>query len=539
MSKITRVAAQIFGSTASTNQIAKYGSLAASAPVRYDGTTALANVATIQSLSNWLQGWFAGVEGASSPAIEDLNAYCFVIAYQIAYCLQEGVPEWDSSTTYYIGSVANDSYGNLYVSLTDNNLNHALTNTTHWRGSISTSGSSAGATAVGGATAIPVPSNSFNSDIYVQGNGTGWALQTAASAKTWVSVDWSPELSLFAAVALDVSTSNIMTSPDGITWTTRTNPSSQGCYGVAWSPYLELFAATTFVSPNSGFITSPDGITWTNRTTADASNNVYASIIWAQELKLFISLSNKVSTNVIQTSVDGSTWVNQTTPAVVSSSLQSLAWSKELGIVLAIGLTGQILYSKDGVNWKNVASASNAIASQVIWSSALKIFVAVNNSSINYSYDGFVWTNVAIGGSPGLAAISFSEQLGLFVTLGTTTTGYSSPDGINWTAFTIGQTNNWPSITFAPATNKFVAVGETGSSRAMTYLSPAITASPSIQAGTIQGQRITVIGSSDLLPVILNNGSGIALRSYSQTSLKKNNTLKFIWDNAQALWIQG
>lgn len=148
MAKILRKAAQIFGSTASTAQIAKFGSLAASAPVTYSGATA--DPDNIQSLANWLQGWFAGVEGASSPAIEDLNAYCYTMAYQVAYQMQTGVPEWNSATTYYIGSVVNDGLGNLFVSLVDANLNVSTNNTTNWlqmtsAGSLPTISSSSGA----------------------------------------------------------------------------------------------------------------------------------------------------------------------------------------------------------------------------------------------------------------------------------------------------------------------------------------------------------------------------------------------------------
>lgn len=130
MAKLTRKTASIFGSTASVNQIAKFGSLAAASPVLYSGATA--DAATIQSLSNWLQGWFGAVEAGNSPAIEDMNAFCFVMAYQIAYQMQEGIPEWDSATIYYKGSLANDGGGNIYVSIADNNTNHILTNASFW-----------------------------------------------------------------------------------------------------------------------------------------------------------------------------------------------------------------------------------------------------------------------------------------------------------------------------------------------------------------------------------------------------------------------
>lgn len=127
MAKITRKAAKVFGSTAGFHQISQFGSLAAASPAY---TT---DPDVIQALSNYLAGWFSGVLGANSPAIEDMNALCYLFAYQIAYGLQTGIAEWNSTTPYFIGSVVNDTFGNLYGSITDNNTGNAVTDTTNWR----------------------------------------------------------------------------------------------------------------------------------------------------------------------------------------------------------------------------------------------------------------------------------------------------------------------------------------------------------------------------------------------------------------------
>ena len=134
MAKITRATQKLFASTAGANQIAEYGSSAASGFVggsTYDGSTI--TPAIVQTLSNYLEGWFAAVDGSFNPNIEDMNALQWLFSRQIAYILQNGVAEWDSATTYYIGSFATDGTGGLYYSLTDANLNQALTVTTQWR----------------------------------------------------------------------------------------------------------------------------------------------------------------------------------------------------------------------------------------------------------------------------------------------------------------------------------------------------------------------------------------------------------------------
>lgn len=127
MAKITRVVAKIFGSGAGVNQIAQFGSLFAGAPAF---TT---DPVQVQNLSNWLTGWFAAAIGGNSPAIEDMNAVMYVYAYQLAYLMQAGVAEWDATTTYYTGSLVNDGSGAIYVSRTDGNINHLVSDATYWK----------------------------------------------------------------------------------------------------------------------------------------------------------------------------------------------------------------------------------------------------------------------------------------------------------------------------------------------------------------------------------------------------------------------
>ncbi len=127
MTKIARKTQKIFGSTAGASQIAQIGSLAAAAPVFSTDPD------TIQALSNYLTGWFSVVIGSNSPAIEDMNALCFLFARQLAYLFQSGVAEWDTATVYYIGSFASDGVGNIYSSLTDTNTGNALTSAANWK----------------------------------------------------------------------------------------------------------------------------------------------------------------------------------------------------------------------------------------------------------------------------------------------------------------------------------------------------------------------------------------------------------------------
>lgn len=127
MVRLARKTQKIFGNSAGTNERGVIGSFAAGSPAYSTDPD------TIQSLSNFIDGWYAVVVGQNSPAIQDMNALDFLITRQLAYIFESGIPEWISTTEYYIGSVAADSTGNIFVSLADNNLNNALTDTTKWR----------------------------------------------------------------------------------------------------------------------------------------------------------------------------------------------------------------------------------------------------------------------------------------------------------------------------------------------------------------------------------------------------------------------
>lgn len=125
MAKITRKTAKQFASSAGGTEVSQFGSFAASSPAYSQ------DPAVIQSLSNWLGGWVSAIVGNNSPAVEDMNGFCLVMAYQIAYLMQQGVAEWDSGTTYYTGSLAS-SGGVMYVSLADSNINNAVNDGVHW-----------------------------------------------------------------------------------------------------------------------------------------------------------------------------------------------------------------------------------------------------------------------------------------------------------------------------------------------------------------------------------------------------------------------
>ena len=128
MARLTRATQKIFAGSATNNGV--FGSLQA-------GSGQLSNdVETIQSLPAYEQGWNAAtISSELLPPLEEFQGLQYANSYQLAYNYQEGIPEWDSGTTYYIGSVVKviTSTGyQLYHSITDNNVGNATSNQSYW-----------------------------------------------------------------------------------------------------------------------------------------------------------------------------------------------------------------------------------------------------------------------------------------------------------------------------------------------------------------------------------------------------------------------
>lgn len=129
MARLTRKNIKVFAENATNNGV--FGSLQANNPV----TTT--DVEAIQSLSAWGEGWDeATVTGEKLPPLEEFQGVQYVTTYQQAYIMQEGLPEWAASVTYYKGSLVKEvtSTGfRIYNSLTDNNTGNLLSDTSNWK----------------------------------------------------------------------------------------------------------------------------------------------------------------------------------------------------------------------------------------------------------------------------------------------------------------------------------------------------------------------------------------------------------------------
>lgn len=128
MAKITRKNLKVFGDSGASGNFGKFGSLKAGAPVTSK------DVEVLQGLPAWDNGWQDAtipvtIDSVTSqvPLLNDLNSTAYVHGYFLGYLLQEGIPEWNVLTSYYIGSIVKKTgTSELYMSRIDDNLGNSL-----------------------------------------------------------------------------------------------------------------------------------------------------------------------------------------------------------------------------------------------------------------------------------------------------------------------------------------------------------------------------------------------------------------------------
>lgn len=126
MPKIARTNQPVFGNKGNNDEFAVFGSMKSGTPV-YSKT-----VPTLFQSPAFLQGWQDAVAADKAPFLEEMNGLFYALSSQLAYLFQQGLPEWDSETTYYTNSFCQVD-GAIYKSLTDENVGNKPTeDTTNW-----------------------------------------------------------------------------------------------------------------------------------------------------------------------------------------------------------------------------------------------------------------------------------------------------------------------------------------------------------------------------------------------------------------------
>jgi hypothetical protein len=136
-------------------------------------------------------------------------------------------------------------------------------------------------------------------------------------------------------------------------------------------------------------------------------------------------------------------------------NLYAVEWGG--GQFVAVGDSGTILTSNDGITWANQSSGTSQYLVDIVWGG--NKFVAIGGEgTILYSPDGKKWTKNRFNAPRYLYSIAWGDNQ--FAIVGNLGSIISSLDGINWTKRLSGTT--YPLNSIAWGNNQFVAQGEYG-----------------------------------------------------------------------------
>lgn len=311
-----------------------------------------------------------------------------------------------------------------------------------------------------------------------------WKPQNSPTDDGFLSVAWSPELGLFAAVAGSGATTNaVITSPDGVNWTEQTLPLDQQWVEVIWASGPGVFVASAISGTTQRIMTSPDGVTWTARTTPDAP---YRGLCWSPDVGhvtngRLLAVANGAGgggARVITSDDGGVTWASRTY-SHADETWVSCTWAPgiNLFVVTAVNtINGPVMTSPDGVTWTrqdNGAPGTHAGSNwqAVEWSPELALLCVVTNTGTAQraytSPDGINWTvrttPTIDGFNPSFHDVVWIAELNQFVACANTGDKHqvmTSYDGIEWVLRRTPQNSSWEGLCWSPELGLLVAVAD-------------------------------------------------------------------------------
>ena len=322
-------------------------------------------------------------------------------------------------------------------------------------------------------------------EVIPHGTAATWTAETPAAARSWLDVAYSPSLHMFAAIASDGTTTDIMTSVDGgASWQSQTTPSTYNWSSIQW--VNGAFFVTTRNVASAATLLSSDGVTWT---LGGGGLGLYGDsrrVIYCASSGLYVAIEfTGTSYATLTTPAIGTAWTGRHLEDALKLMSGDLVEATDFGTLVAVGV-GIVLTSADGgATWTPRPCPSNEWRSAA-YSPELRRLVAVATSGnfagtdmVMYSDDGgLTWTqgtNPQTGSAHhGFTGVRWSVSRQLFIavsgslTAGETMSVMTSTDGTGvgagaWveqvTPSISGLYGEWRSLACADDLDVIVVVG--------------------------------------------------------------------------------
>ena len=132
---------------------------------------------------------------------------------------------------------------------------------------------------------------------------------------------------------------------------------------------------------------SKDGINWSSVVSSIFSGVSWDFISYSQELRRFVIVSNDGSGKIAYSNSNPSfstSW-NLSITIINSVVFNSVTWSSKLKKFIAVGNSGNIYNSSDGITWEKVFFLGSNNLRSVIWSQELELIVIITDSNITFT----------------------------------------------------------------------------------------------------------------------------------------------------------
>jgi hypothetical protein len=297
-------------------------------------------------------------------------------------------------------------------------------------------------------------------------NGFNW-ITYGVLENAWNSICWSPELSMFCAVASTGTTNQrvMITSqsyclPTTKSITTTVNSKKQ-------SYFTQFASGTSYTNKTQQILLPSNSFNISNiRANINGTSNVgNTRYTFGKNIPTRL-VAVGAGTNTIAYSNDGINWTGLGI-SIFSDYGVGVAWNGSLWVAVGSG-NNSIATSPDGINWTGRGVSIFSNASDVVWNGSIWVVVgegATPGISIATSPDGINWTtrDSNIFGTGNNTAYGIAWNGSIFVAVGfaitTTNTIATSPDGIKWTGRGASALTS-KGISVAWNGSLFVAVGE-------------------------------------------------------------------------------
>ena len=283
------------------------------------------------------------------------------------------------------------------------------------------------------------------------GASSAWTTVRSGTSNDFSNAVWTGSELLLVEESFS-SPTTVHKSADGLSWANY--PTS----GFAFNGAKDIaYGNNRFVAVDSWTFTSSDGIAWQYTALVGAN-----AVAWSPSAGLFVAVGDS---GYIGTSTDGVGWTTRTSPT--SAYLYGVAWLNDRFV--AVGEVGTILTSVNGIDWVQMTASSSFALSSVAWNGQTgggALYIATGYSTVFTSTDAVTWTEVATP-PPGFndSVAWGGGSANCFVAVGSDNHIFSSPDGENWTRRFLATAPTTAQLSLNEVVwtgTRFVAVGQQG-----------------------------------------------------------------------------